>query len=135
ESRGWMVAGTKPREKGRAAVTTPAGPFLFFGAEDGIRAYKVTGVQTCALPIYGPTTRRSVGGRERARARPVRRGCTWGCQIRGKIGRASGRERGENARGAVTRKETPQRPWGCSIIDLTDQDASRSGCAPKRLRK
>src|SRR5256885_8953138 len=29
-----------------------AGVF-FFQAEDGIRDYKVTGVQTCALPIYG----------------------------------------------------------------------------------
>src|ERR1039457_5223711 len=26
--------------------------YLFFQAEDGIRDYKVTGVQTCALPIY-----------------------------------------------------------------------------------
>src|ERR1039457_7516584 len=26
--------------------------FFFFQAEDGIRYYKVTGVQTCALPIY-----------------------------------------------------------------------------------
>src|ERR1022692_5072161 len=26
--------------------------FVFFQAEDGIRDYKVTGVQTCALPIY-----------------------------------------------------------------------------------
>src|SRR5256885_11153946 len=26
-------------------------PFFFFQAEDGIRDYKVTGVQTCALPI------------------------------------------------------------------------------------
>src|SRR5256885_7039436 len=26
---------------------------LFFQAEDGIRDYKVTGVQTCALPIFG----------------------------------------------------------------------------------
>ena len=25
--------------------------FFFFQAEDGIRVYKVTGVQTCALPI------------------------------------------------------------------------------------
>src|SRR5256885_3625414 len=28
--------------------------FFFFQAEDGIRDYKVTGVQTCALPIYDP---------------------------------------------------------------------------------
>src|SRR2546429_5455579 len=27
--------------------------FLFFQAEDGIRVVAVTGVQTCALPIYG----------------------------------------------------------------------------------
>src|SRR5256885_1166278 len=29
--------------------------FFFFQAEDGIRDYKVTGVQTCALPILTPT--------------------------------------------------------------------------------
>src|SRR5256885_5306294 len=28
---------------------------FFFQAEDGIRDYKVTGVQTCALPIFGST--------------------------------------------------------------------------------
>src|SRR5256885_3519705 len=31
--------------------------FFFFQAEDGIRDYKVTGVQTCALPIYGRPAR------------------------------------------------------------------------------
>src|SRR5256885_11500087 len=30
---------------------------FFFQAEDGIRDYKVTGVQTCALPIYGRSPR------------------------------------------------------------------------------
>src|SRR2546426_9080303 len=35
--------------------------FFFFQAEDGIRDYKVTGVQTCALPISAPR------GAERAR--------------------------------------------------------------------
>src|SRR6266566_7531945 len=29
------------------------GVCFFFQAEDGIRDYKVTGVQTCALPIFG----------------------------------------------------------------------------------
>src|ERR1022692_5235918 len=29
-------------------------PIFLFQAEDGIRDYKVTGVQTCALPIYVP---------------------------------------------------------------------------------
>src|SRR5688500_3922422 len=29
--------------------------YFFFQAEDGIRDYKVTGVQTCALPIFERT--------------------------------------------------------------------------------
>ena len=32
--------------------------FFFFQAEDGIRDYKVTGVQTCALPIWGAAATR-----------------------------------------------------------------------------
>src|SRR5256885_1397251 len=32
--------------------------FFFFQAEDGIRDYKVTGVQTCALPILGKKSSR-----------------------------------------------------------------------------
>src|SRR5205807_4625807 len=32
---------------------------LFFQAEDGMRDYKVTGVQTCALPIYARVQSRS----------------------------------------------------------------------------
>src|SRR3989454_9411722 len=34
--------------------------FFFFQAEDGIRDYKVTGVQTCALPISTPGRGREV---------------------------------------------------------------------------
>src|SRR5256885_12809931 len=34
-----------------AALANPA-LAVFFQAEDGIRDYKVTGVQTCALPIF-----------------------------------------------------------------------------------
>src|SRR5205807_10312120 len=37
--------------------TSTSGVF-FFQAEDGIRDYKVTGVQTCALPIYSRCIRR-----------------------------------------------------------------------------
>src|SRR5256885_11351069 len=33
--------------------------FFFFQAEDGIRDYKVTGVQTCALPICEPAPGRA----------------------------------------------------------------------------
>src|SRR5256885_16154272 len=36
--------------------------FFFFQAEDGIRDYKVTGVQTCALPILGQDEQKRVDG-------------------------------------------------------------------------
>src|SRR5256885_11755897 len=36
--------------------------FFFFQAEDGIRDYKVTGVQTCALPIYSPASASRIAG-------------------------------------------------------------------------
>src|SRR3712207_7059320 len=35
---------------------------FFFQAEDGIRDIGVTGVQTCALPIYGSASRRECRG-------------------------------------------------------------------------
>src|SRR5256885_8285030 len=38
--------------------------FFFFQAEDGIRDYKVTGVQTCALPISCLTAPRLAGPRK-----------------------------------------------------------------------
>src|SRR5256885_2401566 len=38
--------------------------FFFFQAEDGIRDYKVTGVQTCALPICRRVRRRRRGAEE-----------------------------------------------------------------------
>src|SRR5256885_7891642 len=68
--------------------------FFFFQAEDGIRDYKVTGVQTCALPICGghaaqghppqhggearsgaAPSLRALGGEEHPAAAPDRR---WG---------------------------------------------------------
>src|SRR5438034_3956869 len=36
--------------------------FFFFQAEDGIRYHCVTGVQTCALPIFRGKERGSAGG-------------------------------------------------------------------------
>src|SRR5688500_20129342 len=56
---------------------------FFFQAEDGIRDYKVTGVQTCALPICtwwslifsAPT--RMYGMRQSAQATPERAWMPW----------------------------------------------------------
>src|SRR5690625_7460962 len=57
---------------------------FFFQAEDGIRAGHVTGVQTCALPIYVG----SIPGAEQAAAQGALHGLDH------EIGRASCRERG-----------------------------------------
>src|SRR5438132_2374474 len=46
--------------------------FFFFQAEDGIRDHCVTGVQTCALPIYHGVARPQQGS-ERAHVRLVAR--------------------------------------------------------------
>src|SRR5207248_7526782 len=107
--------------------------FFFFQAEDGIRDRTVTGVQTCALPIWfrverlsvlSTTLRRStrnprpagpcagaaasaaLQSASRSRTRPSVR---WAV----KIGRASCRERGEGWGGAVGREEGDgARGWG-----------------------
>src|SRR2546430_4233023 len=43
------------------------GRFFFFQAEDGIRDLTVTGVQTCALPIFNPLTFKPNSARRRPR--------------------------------------------------------------------
>src|SRR5689334_24720629 len=49
-------------------------PMFFFQAEDGIRVGTVTGVQTCALPIYGASDKRrfGTGGQRNGIERTVR---------------------------------------------------------------
>src|SRR5256885_10898047 len=47
-------------------------PIFFFQAEDGIRDYKVTGVQTCALPILGQLVPEHLLPVEAARRRRAR---------------------------------------------------------------
>src|SRR4051794_41687756 len=105
--------------------------FFFFQAEDGIRDGRVTGVQTCALPIsesgrrqeirlqpeIAVHQRRHLPADEREKAGPpsdsaadddaLRRehGDDRDEAQREKIGRASCRERGEISVGAVALKE------------------------------
>src|SRR5256885_11391136 len=51
--------------------------FFFFQAEDGIRDYKVTGVQTCALPIWrgrnGDADLHGAAGGQSSRGHAVRK--------------------------------------------------------------
>src|SRR5256885_10715717 len=109
--------------------------FFFFQAEDGIRDYKVTGVQTCALPIswtsprswlstagtfrrvagYGSTCS-SVFTEARFQRSPHPRQRRMGLdgadtspepkqRPGGEIGKAAGRGRGENSGGARSFKK------------------------------
>src|SRR5215467_10544985 len=59
--------------------------FFFFQAEEGIRDYKVTGVQTCALPICpgSDCTRRAPGSRWSGSSHPARRpDPAWKARVR-----------------------------------------------------
>src|SRR2546429_3673766 len=48
--------------------------FFFFQAEDGIRDVAVTGVQTCALPIFYRSLEQAISGRAAGRAVQQARG-------------------------------------------------------------
>src|SRR2546422_7276351 len=66
--------------------------FFFFKAKDGIRVVAVTGVQTCALPIFERGTHRHDGHRTRRGEGPER-----GAHL---LGRARGRVRDLRRRAA-----------------------------------
>src|SRR5256885_7398346 len=122
--------------------------FFFFQAEDGIRDYKVTGVQTCALPISGPpAVRRSArGARGADRAHQADRvGARWrGGRRQPGDRRGAGRvRRGEElpfpergARGATRGRARDQRPpprrspGGRSV----DRGSADRGGDPARVR-
>ena len=69
--------------------------FFFFQAEDGIRDWSVTGVQTCALPIYPLRKKLAADSYYRFRsADEVQLAARLGVRIdANQIGRASCRER------------------------------------------
>src|SRR5205807_5669396 len=75
---------------------------FFFQAEDGIRDYKVTGVQTCALPISGDRGSERRDSARRCRGRPHRAGCARrGLHPRARArGRAGGEQMGCGGQGS-----------------------------------
>src|SRR5256885_17113415 len=80
--------------------------FFFFQAEDGIRDYKVTGVQTCALPICGVCLCSQLLGRLRWEDGLSPGGGGYGePRLCHKIGRAAWRGRGEISVVAVSFKK------------------------------
>src|SRR5688500_20264350 len=98
--------------------------FFFFQAEDGIRDYKVTGVQTCALPISVAQIAYECGFSDLStfhRAFKARFGETP------EIGRASCRERAEMMGvGAVENIRTELQETGTAIgeIDIVEVTAA-----------
>src|SRR5256885_8253024 len=85
--------------------------FFFFQAEDGIRDYKVTGVQTCALPIcqeladdrwarFAPSTKARPGAVRRTPQRSAERraGPRHGPVISGRSRRSEERRVGKECR-------------------------------------
>src|SRR5256885_11141817 len=84
------------------------GIVFFFQAEDGIRDYKVTGVQTCALPIYHPVDAAKLAepAGEDGKFREVGEIAEKAEHVgREEIGRASCRGRVEISVGAVSLKK------------------------------
>src|SRR5205809_5761051 len=73
--------------------------FFFFQAEDGIRDVAVTGVQTCALPIW---VGRAAGCLRRGR----------GCRHRGPVARARHTMRSAPGSTVRARPPVPPRPSG-----------------------
>src|SRR5438094_6780066 len=90
---------------------------FFFQAEDGIRDRTVTGVQTCALPIFGEQAvghRRAVVNTAKSPAGPDRLDphliLLLSPAVSRRSGRASCRERGEISDAIVVLK---QKWWYC----------------------
>src|SRR5438067_9167445 len=74
---------------------------FFFQAEDGIRDRNVTGVQTCALPIFWrswPPRRREHSCRERGGQERQRRSCGLSREVRVRRCRGQGGLRGRGGR-------------------------------------
>src|SRR5437016_10915774 len=69
--------------------------FFFFQAEDGIRDWSVTGVQTCALPILNNTHKLPMMcSQPPCRNMLVMRVSTaWGCPVRTRAGTVRSEER------------------------------------------
>src|SRR3712207_9529639 len=108
-------------------------PFFFFQAEDGIRDIGVTGVQTCALPIFPRAPRPGPGGRTRrctervVQALPRGRPGSYGHSTT-----AGRRERRRSLYPAATGRSNPASVTGRT---LRPPPLARSRRAPVGVRK
>src|SRR2546430_5527361 len=94
--------------------------FFFIQAEDGIRDLTVTGVQTCALPIWGAVDADGLAARE-----PVGGAVRVGEQVEDPIDR-----RGDDARegdgGGAHGGLQPTRMWGKGVWGFSGHGTSRA---------
>src|SRR5688500_20188667 len=108
--------------------------FFFFQAEDGIRDYKVTGVQTCALPIFclrhhlrpRPLCLRRRRPRRLCRSRPRRL-----CPRRSRRRRSEERRVGKECRSrwwTYDRQKKQEIRINKEQDDRTDETTSQSTC-------
>src|SRR2546422_5135361 len=91
------------------------GAFFFFQAEDGIRDVAVTGVQTCALPIFMLNQDDFAKGRDRRKGEGCR---VWVSTVQD-ITAIAARVR---ATGWPLDREPSETPWGDWAFALTDPD-------------
>src|SRR5688500_20178327 len=83
---------------------------FFFQAEDGIRDYKVTGVQTCALPILIRRLQRTWAGVGTIQSHAKRVGQRAGARDRVHDSRLA-RQPGRQARRQIGRASCRERVW------------------------
>src|SRR3989454_5336616 len=107
--------------------------FFFFQAEDGIRDYKVTGVQTCALPIclvqpVRPDRERPGQARSRHREDDE-------LQDPGRAGAGAQAQRGRAEHRVVCEQRTGQDREGKAIPPRGAPPDERRAAAPARLRR
>src|SRR5207237_10692283 len=108
--------------------------YFFFQAEDGIRDSSVTGVQTCALPIFsvlfwcwppGPPARKLSHLTSAAARSGTWCGSGRSTMPTNQIGRASCRERGEVAGGGGGGKKNEQEEGAGGATDCARGGGSR----------
>ena len=93
--------------------------FFFFQAEDGIRDDLVTGVQTCALPIWGAAATKNGHDKKRGRCRNEK----WSVKKGGAAATRTGQYKKWGA--AATRNGHDKKRWRCRNENWAIKKAGR----------
>src|SRR5437879_11876140 len=109
--------------------------FFFFQAEDGIRDTSVTGVQTCAIPIFNAAVVAAMDevgiDISRELPKPLTDDAVRAADAVVKIGRASCRERGESPVVTGPGKETTARGTGRRQRERSNSGEAHAGSAAR----